>query len=209
MNQMVEEYPLELIVGLGNPGRKYENTRHNVGFLVIDHLATTWKCKLQPERKFLGIYGEVNQVGVGKFRLFKPTTYMNLSGQAVRAVVNWYQLPAASVLIIYDDMDLPFGKVRLRASGSPGSHNGMKSITSHLGTKNVSRLRIGIGSARNTEVVDYVLGTFSSQELTVIPSLLRLAEEIIIMMKKEGISKAMSLYNSHMLPAEGTFIEGN
>jgi len=209
MNQMLDEYPLELIVGLGNPGRKYENTRHNVGFLAIDRLAARWECKLQSERKFLGIYGEVNQVGIGKVRLFKPTTYMNLSGQAVRSVINWYQLPTSSVLIIYDDMDLPFGKIRLRASGSSGSHNGMKSVVSHLGTKNVSRLRIGIGSARNTEAVDYVLGNFSSQELKVMPLLLRLTEEVIITIKQEGINKAMSLYNSYTISTEEILVEGN
>ncbi|MDD1427059.1 aminoacyl-tRNA hydrolase, partial [Dolichospermum sp. ST_sed9] len=118
----------QLIVGLGNPEPKYDQTRHNIGFAAIDTLARAWQISLAENRKFQGEFGEGNTRGKGKIRLLKPLTYMNLSGQAVQAVTNWYKLPPESVLVIYDDLDLPLGKTRLRLSGSAGGHNGMKSI---------------------------------------------------------------------------------
>ncbi|XHX76311.1 MAG: aminoacyl-tRNA hydrolase [Stenomitos frigidus ULC029] len=110
----------QLIVGLGNPGAKYDRTRHNIGFEAVDTLAKVWQISLSENRKFQGCFGEGVAAGRVKIRLLKPTTYMNNSGQAIRAVTDWYKLPPGSVLVIYDDMDLPVGKLRLRLSGSAG-----------------------------------------------------------------------------------------
>ncbi len=160
----------QLIVGLGNPEPKYDQTRHNIGFAAVDALSRSWKIPLGENRKFQGEYGEgVAPVG-GKIRLLKPLTYMNRSGQAIQAVTSWYKLPPESVLVIYDDMDLPLGKTRLRLSGSAGGHNGMKSTIAHLSTQNFPRLRIGIGKPKGTannddsETVSHVLGRFSAGE---------------------------------------------
>ena len=126
----------QLIVGLGNPEPKYDHTRHNVGFAAVDALARSWQIPLSENRKFQGVFGEGREPQADKIRLLKPLTYMNRSGQAIRAVSDWYKLQPRKVLVIYDDMDLPMGKIRLRLSGSAGGHNGMKSAIAHLGTEN-------------------------------------------------------------------------
>lgn len=189
----------QLIVGLGNPGTKYDQTRHNIGFVAIDALARTWQINLLENRKFQGIFGE-GRAASGKMRLLKPTTFMNLSGQSIRAVMDWYKLPAEAVLIIYDDMDLPLGKIRLRQSGSAGGHNGMKSAIAHLGSQNFPRLRIGIGAPKEGEpdkqVISHVLGRFSSGEERLLPEVLNLISGAVEMSLKQGIPKAMSLYNN-------------
>jgi PTH1 family peptidyl-tRNA hydrolase len=138
----------QLIVGLGNPEPKYDKTRHNVGFAAVDALSRSWKIPLAENRKFQGEYGEGIAATGDKIRLLKPLTYMNRSGQAMQGVTSWYKLEPELVLVIYDDMDLPLGKTRLRLSGSAGGHNGMKSAIAHLGTQNFPRLRIGIGKPK-------------------------------------------------------------
>lgn len=138
----------QLIVGLGNPEPKYDQTRHNIGFAAVDALARAWNISLAENRKFQGQYGEGTAPGGVKIRLLKPLTYMNRSGQAIQAVTSWYKLSGESVLVIYDDLDLPLGKTRLRLSGSAGGHNGMKSAIAHLSTQNFPRLRIGIGKPK-------------------------------------------------------------
>lgn len=198
----------QLIVGLGNPGPKYDQTRHNIGFEAIDYLAQRWRIPLSEQRKFQGIFGE----GMGrpgeKIRLLKPLTYMNLSGQSIRAVIDWYKLPPESVLVIYDDMDLPVGKLRLRQSGSAGGHNGMKSTIAHLGTQNFPRLRIGIGSPKakptnaEKEVISHVLGRFSVAETKAMKEVLELVTDAIELSLKQGIPKAMSLYNNRTVELE-------
>ncbi|OCR00977.1 aminoacyl-tRNA hydrolase [Oscillatoriales cyanobacterium USR001] len=191
----------QLIVGLGNPEPKYNRTRHNIGFAAVDALAKAWQISLVENRKFQAEFGE----GVGsqrhKIRLLKPLTYMNLSGQAMRAAIDWYKLPPESVLTIYDDMDLPLGKLRLRLSGSAGGHNGMKSAIAHLGTDKFPRLRIGIGkpqgvSANDKDTISHVLGKFSGEESELIDRVLKLVIEAIEVSQKEGVEKAMSLYNN-------------
>lgn len=197
-----------LIVGLGNPGAKYERTRHNVGFDVIDRLGRRWGIPLSEHRKFQGVFGEGFAPRQQKVRLLKPLTYMNLSGQSIRSVVDWYKLSPESVLVVYDDMDLPLGKIRLRLSGSAGGHNGMKSAIAHLGTQNFPRLRVGIGSPPNhrgdKDSVSHVLGKFSAEETSVIDDILQLTQDAIEMSLKDGVSKAMSLYNNRAiaLPSE-------
>lgn len=191
----------QLIVGLGNPEPKYNKTRHNIGFAAVDALANAWQISLAENRKFQAELGE----GVGsqrhKIRLLKPLTYMNLSGQAMRAAIDWYKLPPESVLAIYDDMDLPLGKLRLRLSGSAGGHNGMKSAIAHLGTDKFPRLRIGIGkpqgvSANDKDTISHVLGKFSMEESELMNRVLKLVIEAMEVSQKEGVEKAMSLYNN-------------
>ncbi|MBF2085337.1 aminoacyl-tRNA hydrolase [Thermoleptolyngbya sp. C42_A2020_037] len=193
----------QLIVGLGNPGAKYDRTRHNVGFMLVDELARSWQISLADHKKFQGIFGEGLGPHRDKIRLLKPQTYMNLSGQSIRAVVDWYKLSPESVLVVYDDMDLPLGRLRLRLSGSAGGHNGMKSTISHLGTQNFPRLRIGIGKPKTAtpadqDTVSHVLGQFSKSETAVLNEVLRLCEEAIALSLKQSTEKAMSLYNNRV-----------
>lgn len=192
----------QLIVGLGNPEPKYDRTRHNIGFASIDSLAKMWHISLATNRKFQAEYGEGSKGKIDKIRLLKPLTYMNLSGQAIRAAVDWYKLTPTSVLVIYDDLDLPLGKIRLRLSGSAGGHNGMKSTISHLGTNHFPRLRIGIGKPANQEkqaendTVSHVLGKFSAEENQVLIDVLKLVGDAIELSLFQGVEKAMSLYNN-------------
>jgi len=185
-----ESPEISLIVGLGNPGIEYDRTRHNVGYLLIDHLANRWGISLSSERKFKGIYGEKKPL-----RLLKPTTFMNLSGQSLRLCCSWYKLEPQSVLVVYDDMDLPLGKLRIRTTGSAGGHNGIKSIIQDLGTQDFSRLRIGIGDAAIGGAISHVLGKFTPEEMRLLPEIFKITEQAIAVMQESGISKAMSLYN--------------
>jgi len=196
-----------LIVGLGNPGSKYDQTRHNIGFAAIDVLAQTWQIRLAEHRKFQGWFGEGVAVKGAKVCLLKPTTFMNLSGQSMRAVTDWYKIIPEEVLVIYDDMDLPIGKVRLRQSGSAGGHNGMKSAIAHLNSQNFSRLRIGIGNPKNQdlegEVVSHVLGRFSQTENRIMAEVMKLVVDAVELSFKQGFPKAMSLYNNRTASFEG------
>ena len=186
----------KLIVGLGNPERKYEKTRHNIGFEVVDYLAESWLLSWQKNQKFQGLFAEGISTNGNKIKLLKPLTYMNRSGQSVRAVLDWYKLPIESILVAYDDMDLPIGRIRLRLSGSAGGHNGIKSIISHLGGQNFPRFRIGIGkSSAQNEAISHVLGKFSPEEAKVMSQVLKIARESVEVSLKEGVEKAMSLYN--------------
>jgi PTH1 family peptidyl-tRNA hydrolase len=187
-----------LIVGLGNPGNKYHKTRHNVGFDAIDMLSRVWRIPLAENKRFKAEFGEgVPPVG-DKVRLLKPLTYMNRSGQSIRAAMDWYKVPASSVVVIYDDMDLPTGRLRLRLSGSAGGHNGMKSAIAHMQTQDFPRIRIGVGrpmSASDDPVISHVLGKFSPQETKMIDDVLYWVLSAMELSYKEGFSKAMSLYN--------------
>jgi len=192
----------QLIVGLGNPEPKYDKTRHNVGFAAVDALSRSWKIPLAENRKFQGEYGEGIAATGDKIRLLKPLTYMNRSGQAIQGVTSWYKLEPELVLVIYDDMDLPLGKTRLRLSGSAGGHNGMKSAIAHLGTQNFPRLRIGIGkpkgaaNASESGSVSHVLGRFSAAENQVMSLVLQFVVECVELSLKQGVEKAMNLCNS-------------
>lgn len=187
---------IKLIVGLGNPGNKYDKTRHNIGFEVVDNLAKNWQLDWSKNNRFKGYYSEGAAPKIGKIRLLKPLTYMNNSGQAVRAVCDWYKFSPESVLIIYDDLDLPVGRLRLRSSGSAGGHNGMKSIISHLGTQDFPRLRIGIQKIDGSkDTIGHVLGKFSPEEQPHINEALKVAPEVIETALIKGIEKAMNLYN--------------
>ncbi|MGB3295760.1 MAG: aminoacyl-tRNA hydrolase [Phormidesmis sp.] len=203
---MVEAIPAQplvlpsLIVGLGNPGAKYDRTRHNIGFEIVDAIAKSYPdVALSENKRFQGMTGEF-RTGAERTVLLKPTTFMNNSGQSVRAVLDWYKLAPESVLVVYDDMDLPTGKLRLRLSGSAGGHNGMKSIIAHLGTKEFPRLRIGIGSTDKTEagdhaVISHVLGRFAPEDRKIIDAVIPMAVDAIDLSLRKGVERAMNLYN--------------
>ncbi|AFU16188.1 peptidyl-tRNA hydrolase [Bacillus toyonensis] len=155
---------MKLIVGLGNPGREYELTRHNIGFMAIDELAKRWNISLN-EQKFKGVFG-AGFVNGEKVILLKPLTYMNLSGESIRPLMDYYKIDVDDFVVMYDDLDIPVGKLRLRMKGSAGGHNGVKSTISHLGTQEFQRIRMGIDRPKNgMKVVDYVLGRFTSEEI--------------------------------------------
>ncbi len=155
---------MKLIAGLGNPGREYELTRHNIGFMAIDELAKRWNISLN-EQKFKGVFG-AGFVNGEKVILLKPLTYMNLSGESIRPLMDYYKIDVEDFVVLYDDLDIPVGKLRLRMKGSAGGHNGVKSTISHLGTQEFQRIRMGIDRPKNgMKVVDYILGRFTSEEI--------------------------------------------
>ncbi|ELR99824.1 aminoacyl-tRNA hydrolase [Gloeocapsa sp. PCC 73106] len=186
----------QLIIGLGNPEPKYLQTRHNIGFMVLDTLAQAWGLSWQEEKRFQGLFSEGKARGGKKVYLLKPLTYMNLSGQSVRAVVDWYKLPTDSLLVVYDDLDLPVGRLRLRRSGSAGGHNGMKSIIAHLGGQDFSRLRIGIGKS-NVPTISHVLGKFTPSEKKAIDEVMKVTIAVLELSLKEGLDQAMNQYNNY------------
>lgn len=191
----------QLIVGLGNPEPKYDRTRHNIGFAAVDALAKAWGISLSENKKFQGEVGEGIGINGAKIRLLKPLTYMNLSGQSVLAVTHWHKIPAESVLIIYDEMDLPIGKTRLRLSGSAGGHNGMKSIISHLHTDKFPRLRIGIGKPKKDAdgTISHVLGKFSPDEAALMTKVLDFVVDCTEIALKQGVEMAMNRCNSQVI----------
>ncbi|GGB51126.1 peptidyl-tRNA hydrolase [Lentibacillus populi] len=154
---------MKCIAGLGNPGRKYKKTRHNIGFMVIDELANRFQTDLT-KAKFNGKY-VMESISGEKVVFLKPQTYMNLSGESIRPLMDYYNINVDDLLVIYDDLDLPAGKIRLRQKGGHGGHNGIRSIIDHLGTKEFKRLRIGVGRPNEpVPVVDYVLGSFPKEQ---------------------------------------------
>lgn len=183
---------MKMIIGLGNPGDKYEKTRHNVGFMLVDMLAVDLKVAVS-KSKYQALLGEA-QLDGEKIILVKPQTYMNLSGEAVGQLVRWYKLAVEDILVVYDDMDLPFGKLRIRSSGGPGGHNGMKSIIAHLGTNKFNRMRIGIGQPGVGDV-DHVLGRFSKQELAAIEQIINKTIQAIYTFVQQDLNVAMNKFN--------------
>ncbi|EOS65260.1 aminoacyl-tRNA hydrolase [Oscillibacter sp. 1-3] len=184
-----------LVAGLGNPGQKYQNTRHNMGFLTVDLLAEQKGVKLN-KVKFKSAYNIVGFAGC-KCLVMKPQTYMNLSGEAVREAAQFYKIPAERVLVIYDDVSLPVGKLRVRSSGSAGGHNGIKNIIAHLGTQDFPRIKIGTGAPAGggEEMVDWVIGVPSQAERKVLVESFEraiLAAECVI---EHGCQKAMNDFN--------------
>lgn len=182
-------HSFRLIVGLGNPGREYERTRHNVGFMVLDKLAARSRAPWRVEKQWQA------EVAAGEGVIYcKPTSYMNLSGKPVGAVARFYKVTPAEMLVVYDDLALPLGKLRLRAEGSAGGHNGMQSIIDHLGTPEVPRLRLGIGGA-TSGMVSHVLGRFSPAELPELEAALDRAVDAIEFAQTRGLQPAMNQFN--------------
>lgn len=185
---------MPVIVGLGNPGKKYAGTRHNIGYEVIDRLADNLSVRMGPGKGPFYI-GDTHYHGE-KLRLVKPTTYMNRSGDAVVQVLNWYKIHTAECLVCYDDLNLPTGTIRLRPKGSAGGHNGIKDIIQKLGTDQFPRLRVGIGDEfRKGNQVDYVLSKFSTKELETIDQTLDRACDAVLAFVNHGIDTAMNDYN--------------
>lgn len=183
-----------LIAGLGNPGRKYQNTRHNMGFLTVDLLAEQSGVKLN-KVKFKSACNILSFAGC-RCLVMKPQTYMNLSGEAVREAAQFYKIPADRVLVIYDDVSLPVGKLRVRPSGSAGGHNGIKNIIAHLGTREFPRIKIGTGSpAEGGDMVDWVIGTPSQAERKVLFESFERAILAAACVIEEGCQKAMNDFN--------------
>lgn len=184
---------MKLIIGLGNIGKEYENTRHNIGFMVLDEYAKS-KFDFKNDAKLKSNIAITNISGE-KVIFIKPTTYMNLSGEALRATLNFYKIDIEDILVIYDDLDLPTGKLRIRTKGSAGGHNGIKSIIANLGTQDFKRVKIGIDKAPYS-VVDYVLGKFSKEELININEGIDKAIKVIDeFIKNTPFDKIMNMYN--------------
>jgi len=184
---------MRLIVGLGNPGAKYQGTRHNVGFRVIDELARRGGITVS-RRRFSGQVGG-GRIGEHRVVLLKPTTYMNLSGQAVRAAMVFHRLGMEDLLVVVDDLSLPLGRLRVRGQGSAGGHHGLSSIIQELGDDSFCRLRVGIGQARGGQMVDHVLSAFSPEEEAVVgPAVERAADAVECWLAK-GPQEAMNRFN--------------
>ena len=184
-----------IVVGLGNPGDKYENTRHNAGFLVVDELARRGNFAVRRvKHKALT---ETTVIGGQGILVMKPTTYMNLSGEAVGDAARFYKIPADHVLVISDDTDLPVGKLRIRKSGSAGGHNGLKSIIQHLGGDNFPRLKVGVGGKPHPDydMADWVLGKLQGEDKKVFDEAVKRAADAIECLLKEGADKAMNKFN--------------
>lgn len=186
---------VKLIVGLGNPGKQYAATRHNIGFMVVDYLAEKLGVKVD-KIKFKSVIGE-GFSGTKKIVLAKPQTYMNLSGEALLDIVQWYKVDPQDLLVIYDDLDLPVGKLRLRMKGSAGGHNGMKSIIYLIQSDDFPRLRIGIGRPQNEniETVNHVLGKFDEEESKIMSEAVAKAAEAVLAVLDKGVEKAMNEVN--------------
>ncbi len=182
-----------LIVGLGNPGRKYAGHRHNVGFQCLDHLAEAWGLSFS-KRKHKALLAQGHIAGL-KAILAKPQTFMNLSGQAVERMARFYKVPPENILVIYDDLDLPVGKIRLRPEGGSGGHKGMKSIIEHLGSNGFPRLRVGIGRPTHGDPVDYVLSDFAPDEQIAMEQAYERAVSAVELWLTEDIAAAMNRHN--------------
>ena len=181
-----------IIAGLGNPGKKYENTRHNIGFITLDYLAERHDIKIN-KIKHKALVGE-GRISGQKVLLVKPQTYMNLSGESLREVMDYYKVDIEDMIVIYDDIDLPAGTVRIRKKGSAGTHNGMRSIVQHLG-QDFPRIRMGIGNERKGDLADFVLGGFSKEDREVLEPAVERAADSVECYIAEGIEKAMNKYN--------------
>lgn len=192
---------LQLVVGLGNPGDKYAGTRHNVGFMVLDRLASAAGSGFRQQAKLHGLLAEVGQ-GASRLRLLKPQTFMNDSGRSIRAALDWFGFEPQQLLVVVDDMDLPLGRLRLRAAGSAGGHNGLRSTIRHLGTQDFPRLRIGIGapavdpSERRARTLGHVLGRFAPAEQPLLEAVLAEVEMGIGVIQRLGIERAGNRLNS-------------
>ncbi|CAM5778139.1 MULTISPECIES: aminoacyl-tRNA hydrolase [Brevibacillus] len=185
---------MKVIVGLGNPGKKYEDTRHNAGFIAIDKINDKWGIPVV-QNKFRALIGE-GRIEGEKVLLVKPQTYMNLSGESIAEILKFYKLTPEDVVVIYDDLDLPPGQLRLREKGSAGGHNGIKSLILHMGTQEFKRIKIGIGRPEpGRSVSDYVLHPFSTAERPLIDEAAELAAAAAAMWTKEPFVKVMNQYN--------------
>lgn len=187
--------PFPLIIGLGNPGRQYEDTRHNVGFMVLDRLASASGAPFQSSPKWQSHLAKLPDTGT---LLLKPQTFMNLSGRAVRQILSFHKWQPGNILVIYDDAALPLGTLRFREKGSAGGHNGIKSLIEHLGTDSFPRLKVGIGSSQPGNMVGHVLGKFSPDERPLLENTLATALEAVQLARSQGIAAAANRYHTRI-----------
>ncbi len=187
----------KLVVGLGNPGSKYQATRHNIGFEVVDRLAQGGSA-VSFARKFDGLIAET-EIDYHRVLLLKPETFMNLSGRSVGQVMRFYQLGLADLLVVCDDLNLPLGKLRIRGGGSDGGQKGLRDISAHLGSEDYARLRLGIGQRGEVDASDFVLSRFRSSERPLIDDALILAAQAVAVWVTQGLPAAMNRFNG---PAE-------
>ena len=186
---------MKLIVGLGNPGKEYENTRHNIGFIFLDYFANKYNINIDKE-KYNGLYAQT-LINDSKVILLKPQSYMNLSGEVVKKFVDYFKINVEDILIINDDLDMTFGKIRLRPDGSSGGHNGLKNIALHLNTEQFKRLKIGISNDKTIDTKDYVLGKFSKDEKTIIDNMKENVSNILFDFINSDFDKLMCKYNKN------------
>ena len=191
---------MKLIVGLGNPGKEYEKTRHNTGFMSLDSFAHKHDVVID-KKKYNGLYAEITINGE-KIILLKPQTYMNLSGECVRKYVDYFKIKIEDILVINDDLDLEVGRLRLRRSGDSAGHNGLKNIELHLGTKDFKRLKIGISKNKGIDTKDYVLGKFSKEELEILDQIKNVTDQLLEDYVSLDFEKLMSKYNGTNLTGE-------
>ena len=191
---------LRLVVGLGNPGTKYEGTRHNIGFMTLERMASGEGFSFRQQSKLHGLAAE-HGIGESRLRLLMPQTYMNDSGRSIRAALDWFGFTPEQLLVLVDDMDIPLGRLRLRAQGSAGGHNGLRSTIQHLGTQAFPRLRIGIGAPadnpaeRRARTVSHVLGPFSRAEQSEVDAVLDGVLEAIQRIQRQGLDRAGNWIN--------------
>lgn len=186
------------IVGLGNPGMQYENTRHNAGFISIDYLARKYDIDVR-KIKFKSLIGQ-GVISGHKVMLVKPQTYMNNSGEAIREIFNYFDFDHDKLIVIYDDIDIDFGSIRIRKKGSAGTHNGMKSIIYNLQFDDFPRIKVAVGKKPEyMDLANFVLSVFSKKEAKIIEEEVMLLSDAIEMILEEGIDKTMSIYNSKRL----------
>jgi PTH1 family peptidyl-tRNA hydrolase len=200
--------PLQLLVGLGNPGSEYEATRHNVGFMALERLAAAAGARFRAQAKLQGLLADLHQ-GPQRLRLLMPQTFMNESGRSIRAALDWFDLDPSQLLVVVDDMDLPLGRLRLRASGGAGGHNGLRSAIAHLGTQEFPRLRIGIGAPalnpeeRKARTVSHVLGRFQAAEQPLLRAVLDEVISGVEIVQRLGLERAATRLNSFQVTAGG------
>jgi PTH1 family peptidyl-tRNA hydrolase len=186
----VEEIPIRVIAGLGNPGPEHATTRHNIGFMVVDQLAAEFGSTWERSKKW-----EALSAKCGAVLLVKPLTFMNHSGYPLLSVTQFYKIEPQEILVVLDDLDLPLGRLRLRAQGGSGGHNGLESIIMQFDTENIPRLRIGIGSAPREGSVDYVLSRFFDEEKPIVRSTIERAVEALKCVIDKGLVSAMNTFN--------------
>lgn len=186
---------MKWFVGLGNPGSQYERNRHNIGFMALDRMAGAWGVSWKANAKCKALVGEGNVAG-SKVYLIKPQTYMNLSGESIRGFMDYFKAPLEDLVVLYDDMDTPFGSIRLRYQGSAGGHNGIKSIIQHTGTQTFNRIRLGISRPQpGFNIADYVLSDFRKEEMKELPAVLDKTGEAMQFTLDHSFEQTMAKFN--------------
>jgi PTH1 family peptidyl-tRNA hydrolase len=187
---------MKLVVGLGNPGKAYNRARHNLGFMCLNYFAQSYNLSFSQRRAHCQIaQGEIEDIPV---ILAKPLTYVNNSGKAVKALIKEWKIPLQDIIIIHDDLDLPLGRIRIRAKGSAGGHKGIQSIIASLGSQAFVRIKVGIGHPQEGDVISFVLSPFSPEEEEMVKSAIELAGQALLCLLKEGVVTAMNKYNRRL-----------